>query len=519
MNRPSRIAAVALGVLLAAAELHAESGPPSPPAATPACIPSPSRAPIPPQVTCNEPKAVTADLSEPPIFGEKDGLFYLRDPRDNVRLYPHAEVNLDGHGFFNHTTRPTPNQVLVDLGPHFLVRHAIFSLSGELFKTFAFATGLDLVANPAVDGARADGRDTRVALTDAWGRVDAGPGIYLRAGVFAAPYSLENTTVVHDLGLLERTTATRFVVPGNRLLGATLGITTLYDEFRFEGGAFGMETLTPGEFERIFDLAGRVTYRPAAGPGVSEDRLVSLGLSGRAGSRNRRDNASDLPALTTSQGLALWKPFWLAPDGTVVHALGTAGQYALGGEVRLPTRGFAVTAEFNYLSRNTMEVPETSPQTTLRKGNMQGTTSYVEFSWWPLQSLGLIDGHPTVRGTAPKKEHLEVARVTVPSERYGIELSLLASHVLMHYDAADRGGTPDPSAPPGHIKTYQFSFGAAYWQTERFKLAMNANVYVVPQGRVNTNGADVPGNVGPPGDHDRTSAWVGELAARFAAKF
>jgi hypothetical protein len=503
-----RTASLTLGLLLAAAELRAETCP-APPAAPGA----------PPAVHCTEPPPVTADLSEPPLFGEKDGLFYFRDPHDIVRLYPHSEVNLDGHGFFHETTRPTSGQVLADLGPHFLVRHAIFNLSGELFKTFSFDAGFDLVANPAVDGARADGRQTRVALTDAWGAVDAGRGFWLRAGVFAAPYSLENTTRVADLGLLERTTATRFVVPGNRLLGVSLGGSTLNDRFRMDAGAFGMETLTPGEFDRIFDGILRFTWRPGARAGKPEDQLVALGASGRMGSRNRRDNANDLPALTTSQGLALWKPFWLDPDGTLVHAIGSGTQYVFGGELRVPARGFALTGEFNYLYRNTMEIPESAPNATLRKGNMRGTTSYVELSFWPLQLFGLIDGYPPVRGKYPKKDHLEVASVNVLPERYGLEVTLLASHVLMHYDAASRFGAPDPYAPPGHIATWQLSAGAAYWQTERFKLAFNFNWYVVPQGRLSTNGADVPGNAAQPGNHDPTADWVGEAAFRFAARF
>jgi hypothetical protein len=186
MSFHSSTGAVLLGLLLSATNLRAEPAPsPSGGAACPS--PTPAQLATPPSPGCIPPVPGTADLAEPPMFGEKDGLFYFRDPHDNVRLYPHAEVNLDGHGFFNETTRPTSDQVLADLGPHFLVRHAIFNLSGELFKTFSFDAGLDLVANPAVDGARADGRENRVALYDAWGRVVAGPGFLFRAGVLAAP--------------------------------------------------------------------------------------------------------------------------------------------------------------------------------------------------------------------------------------------------------------------------------------------------------------------------------------------
>jgi len=478
-----------------------------------------ARADCPPEaVSCKPGPPITADLADPPLFGEKDGLIFLRDPRDYVRLYPHAELDLDGHGFFHHTTRPTSEQVGADLGAHFLVRHAIFSMSGELFKTFSFDVGVDLVANPAVDGARADGRDTRVALTDAWGAVDAGRGLWLRAGVFAAPYSLENTTRAYDLGLLERTTVTRFVMPGNRLLGAALGGALLHDWMRWDLGAFGLETLTPGEFERIFDGVGRMTIRPTAGPGRNPDEQFSFGASARMGSRNRRDSTSALPAMTTSQGLALWQPTWRDADGTFVHAVGSSTQAAIGGEVRIPTRGFAATGEFNYLTRGAAEIPEGSPQTTLRKGEMHGTASYVQFSVWPLQFGQLVDGYPTVWGAYPKKDHVELASISVPPERNGFELSLLASYLRMHYDGASRGGTPDPDAPPGHIEAAQFSFGATYWQTARFKLGMNLNWYYVPH-RSGPNGAVVPGNADPPGDADPRASGVGELAFRVAGRF
>jgi len=471
-----------------------------------------------PAAPCGPSPPITAELDEPPIFGEKDGLVYLRDSHDMVRLYPHAEVNLDAHGFFHHTTRPTSDQVGVDLGPHFLVRHAIFNLSGELFKRFSFDAGLDLVANPAVDGARADGRDTRVALTDAWGAVDAGRGLWFRAGVFAAPFSLENTTRGSDLGLLERTTATRFVVPGQRLLGAALGGAMVHDQWRWDVGGFGLETLTPGQFERIFDAVGRVSFRPTAEPGgVAEDQLA-IGLSGRVGTRNRRDSTSDLPALTTSQGFALWRPTWLDSDGTVVRIVGSNAQYAVGGEIRIPGYGFAITGELNYLVRRAAEIPAQAPDTTLRKGEMRGTTSYVQLSLWPLQLMGLIEGYPHLWGRYPKKDHLEVANVTVAPERYGIEATLLASHVFMRYDAASRGGSADPDAPYGRIVASQFSAGLNYWQTERFKLACNFNWYLVPHRR-GPNGAVVPGNFGPPGDDDPLAGGVGELAFRLAARF
>ncbi len=407
----------------------------------------------------------------------------------------------------------------VDLGPHFLVRHAIFGVSGEVFKTFSFATAFDLVANPAVDGARADGRKRRVALTDAWGAVDAGRGLWLRAGVFAAPFSLENTTNVADLSLLERSTATRFVVPGNRLLGVSLCGSTLHNAFGWDAGAFGLETLTPGEFERIFDGVGRVTWRPAAAPGRGPEDELELGLSGRVGTRNRRDSVSDLPALTTSQGFALWRPTWVTADGTPVRIVGARTQGAIGGEFRLPGRGYAITGEFDYLTRGADEVAQAAPDVSLRRGRMQGTTSYLELSLWPLQLLGLVDGYPPVWGRYPTKDHLEVASTTVLPERYGFEVSLLASHVLMHYAAASREGSPDPAAPPGHIAVMQFSAGVNYWQTERFKLGMNFNFYRTPHDAGHPQGAVVPGNFGPPGDDDHRADSVYELAFRLAAKF
>src|SRR5688572_11161983 len=89
------------------------------------------------------PPPILAELDEPPLLGESNGLIYLRDRRDLIRLYPHAELALEAHGFFGaRVPELRADEARVDLGPRFFVRRARFELGGELGKRLAFDAAL-----------------------------------------------------------------------------------------------------------------------------------------------------------------------------------------------------------------------------------------------------------------------------------------------------------------------------------------------------------------------------------------
>lgn len=460
---------------------------------------------------------IVTELDEPPIVGDHNGLIFLRDRRDFIRLYPHAELALDAHGFMGPGTTSVSSDVAgVDLGPLFFVRHAHLRLSGEVFKRFAFTASMDLVANPALDGARPDGTKSKVALVDAWASVDAGRGLALRLGVFRAPFTLENMTATSDLPLMERNLATRFIVPAATVLGASLNIVTNQRTFRWDVGVFGAECLSPGTFERAFDGIGRFSLRPFhQGIGTG----FEIGISGRLGTRNPRDNTSDAGSINSVQGYALWRPTRTLSDGTTLHTIDAGWNWGGGINLRWPISAFVVRTEVAYVSRDTYEgryIENTFVSDSA--GKLSGLGWYAELSFWPLQLFGVIDGEIPTFGNYPQSEHLELATTADSPDRYGLELAAMVAGVNAHYDAESRHGTLATPNTGTRIQVTQFSLAANYWQTRRFKLSLDFSTYYAPDSGTPNNLVLVPGSL-PGGSPDANAEVFYELAARTTLQF
>jgi hypothetical protein len=507
-----------------------EAAPPVLPAAV-QCLapPQPAQPPLACSAVAAEAKPkleapqIFADIDDPRWFGDTGGLIYLRDSHDFLRLYPHAQLALEAHGFFgSRVTTLSGDRAGVDLGPRFFVRHARFELAGEVLERLTFDAAFDLRANSAIDGARADGRKTRVALDDAWGYVDAGRGLGLMLGVFQAPFSLENQTETQNLAFMERSVATRgFAVPAPKVLGAALVGSTLRHVVSWSVGAFGGEAITPGDFTRTFDVIGRFGWDSTIQP-----RGVHLGISGRVGTRNPRDTSSDASAITTRQGFALWSPIRLDANGDRVRVQQTGNQFGLGVELRVVTPFLSLRSEGYYVSRDTREAldgaagaGETSAAVAERGGRLHGAAGYVELSTWPLMALSILETEQPKLGQYPHQTHLELARTVPFRDCYGLELAALAGGILADYAAASRSGTPDPSAPGQHIQVIELGLALNYWHTARFKLGLNYSHYLTPHSGSARNLAAVPANLGPPEATLSSEHGLSELAARATLMF
>jgi Phosphate-selective porin O and P len=447
-----------------------------------------AQAPAPPILT---------ELDEPPLVGEYNKLIFVRDRRDVIRLYPHAELVLQAQGSFGRQVKSlSPEQAMVDLGPRFFVRRSRFELGGELAKRLAFSAAIELRASRAIDGARADGRRTEVALDDAWGYVDAGRGLGLMLGLFQTPFSLENRTRVRDLSALERSVAVRgFAVPAPKVLGAAVTGRTYTGVGRlgWTAGAFGAEALEPGEPSRSFDVIGRFGVEPLATHLEHGDlRSLAFGVSGRVGTRNPRDGSSDFPAITTRQGFSLWRPTRKASSGETLRVLQTGTQGALGLDVRIPTRLLTLRTEGFYSLKDTRE---TGPLGAERGGTLRGLAGYAELSIWPLMAAGVLDTEQIELGTYPEPEHLELAPTVPHQDRYGVELVLSAGGISARYEPASRSGSEDPAAPAGDVRVLELSGGLNYWHTERFKVGTSYTLYITPSSGGGGNLAGVPGNL------------------------
>lgn len=456
---------------------------------------------------------ITTDLGEPPLVGYKDGLLYVRDPRDVVRLYPHLQLDLDAHGFVGPGTDTVPAATAGEsLAPRFFVRHARFDLGGELWKRIEFDGGIELVAEPAVDGSRVS-NGTVVALADSWVKLDAGRGLGLWLGVFQAPFSLENTTAATQLALMERNLAVRsFIAPGGgKALGAAISGRTRRSTLAWNFGVFGAETIAPGDFEQHVDGIGRIYWRPLARDWSSPFQGLHLGLSARVGTRNPRDLSGDAPAITTAQGFALWRPTRIDGAGNVVHVIPTDWQWGTGLELLVPVDGFVLRGEAFWMSKQTREADAAT--NNLRTGDLSGLGWYAELSWWPLQTFKLTPP-VTLPRPAPDTDHLEVAKIAAVPERRGIEVALLGSGINASYDGASRSGGADPKVVSG-VQIYQASFAFSYWQSANLRFTTDATAYVAPGSESGGNGAvAVPGNLAGLATH-----VVGELGGRVSVMF
>lgn len=464
------------------------------------------------------PPPILTELADPPLVGEQNRLIFVRDSRDVIRLYPHAELALQAQGFFGSRVTVVPSdQAGVDLGPRFFVRHSRFELGGELGKRIAFSAAIELRANPAIDGARADGRDTEVALDDAWGYVDAGRGLGMMVGFFQAPFSLENRSRVRDLAFLERSVAVRgFAAPAPKVLGVAItGRTyTCIGRLSWTLGAFGAEALTPGKPDRGFDGIGQLGLEPLATHLEQGDlRSMYFGLSARGGSRNPRDASTEAPAVTTRQGYALWRPVRTSAGGETATVLQAGSQWALGLTARIPTRYVTLRAEGFLARKDTREVSSAAAE---RGGTLQGFSGYAELSMWPLMAFGVLDTEQIELGAYPEPEHLELALTVPHQDRYGVELAVMVGGISARYEPASRSGVEDPALPSGDLRVVELGAALNYWHTERFKLAASYNLYITPGSGSRENLAAVPGNLG---GEDKAARHLHEVSARMTLSF
>jgi hypothetical protein len=458
--------------------------------------------------------------ADPPLAGYKDSLFYLRTPHDFLRLYPRVLLDLDARGFFGSQVDTLSSAIAgVNLAPRFYVRHARFDLAGEIVERIAFDGGIELVANPAIDGSRVDGQGMQVALADAWALLDAGRGLGVYLGVFQAPFSLENRTAGPDLPMMERNMVIRGFAAsgGGKALGGAIVGSTRHQVLHWEGGVFGAESIAPTDYEQHFDGIGRLVLTPAGNEPTSPGHGIEVGLSARAGSRTRRDTNGDIAAITTGEGFALWRPTYIDGQGRLLRIIPDSLQYGAGLELRVPLDGFVFQSEGYWMSKGTREAPDgLATAETLRAGTLQGVGWYAELSWWPFETMKLLPAGRLPR-TDPQHEHLELANTTPLPGRSGIEVAILGGGINATYDGASRSGTESVSGAQS-VELYQLGAAFSYWQSSSLRLTVNWNTYLAPTSQ--SPGAAstvVPGNLGA--SPDTSAHALHELAARVSFMF
>ncbi len=508
-----------------------------PPPPYPAPAPYPPMAPTPtgvvpeprvigvPAIPLAPPPPVFPSLRDdgaPSLAGIEAGQVFLRDPSDQLRLYPSARLSLDLHA-----TPGAPDLVISGddtrgLGPSFFVRRATFEVSGEFGSRLAFTAGVELGGGRIGSTEYVGPSTTRLSMASAHaGRVlpaDAHVSyryrrwLNLTAGQQLLPFSMSNRTPEWAHALPERPLAIRgFAAPWHRDLGLTVwGEAAPKEYLHYEVGVFGGDGYEHVFADALPEFAGRLYTRPLAGLGPRFPlSRAQLGISARVGSRAPERVAYDYPTIATGQGWVLWQPGYVDSLGRTTHVLPSGLQRAVGGELRLPVqlpggRALDLQGEAYFVENGTREAVTGFVATnTERFGRLQGVGWYAQLSFW---CCGDAYANGDIGVTAPRR--VELDRPTQVRPRFaaeasgatriprGLELVALASGINANYDGASReASTKDPKTPRSNVNVYQVGVGGQYWFGRNFRAGLHYSAYLAPNSGTIKNLVTLPANV------------------------
>ena len=434
-----------------------------------------------------------------PLAGYHNGLWYLRDPNDNFRLYIQGRAQIDAYSYLG------PGVADTSLKPTMFLRRIRPEVTGELFHEWWFsiagdfgATGLDNVkgtaagntgdATKAPDPATglppqttryASAQSVRIsaAATDVFVNYRPVSYVNVQAGQFDAPFTMENRTSDKYFPFMERSLAVRAVgVPTNKEIGTMVWGETNDRFFYYSVGLFNGEGQNRLAADSRPELMSRVFFHPLVN--VIHDSVmkdIQIGASFRYGSKDKAFVEYDYPALTTQGNYTFWSPSYKGAAG-YTHIIPSGDQLGVGGELRVPVSMFDLTGELVYIKNNTREAIEGYESTnTERLGDMSGYSYYAQLGFWPLGKRD-IQGLPGYENM-PHVDFKKPDPVTPPRA-----LQLLAKweQVALSYASASRAGIADAKNIDGDIKVNAFSLGANYWITKHVRLTANYVLNMFP---------------------------------------
>jgi hypothetical protein len=476
-------------------------------------------------------------VTDPPLMGYRDGL-YLRDERDNFRLYPQAQVDIDARGAVG-AEGLSEAQGAVLGRPQLALRRARLALAGDLFKHYNWRVASEVYGAPRLDAnglaesrgsctgsarERAPGRDAArtdlcVRLTDAWLNIDFLPALQLLVGQLRMPFSMENNTDSSAMPASERSVAVRgFVVPNGEDVGAALWGSSKYRYLHYAVGLFGGDGPNRSAVDGRVDVVGRVFFRPLNTRGPEFPR-VQVGLNGRYGQRDPRGVTDELAPVTSGQGFALWNPGYVDGLGRETRVHQSGDDVALGLEWRVPEGPFAVQGEAYFVYRETREaIRGYAASNTERLGALIGGAGYVQASVW----VGdwFVAGDPGL-GARPTDVYLYLPP---HSKRVGFEFALRASGIFAKYEPNSRGGASPVCPRTGivggcsgtDLQILELTTSATFWKERAFRWGLEANMYVTPGAGTGENLGGTPGSLVSGKDGAEVFA---ELSSRFGVTF
>jgi hypothetical protein len=447
--------------------------------------------------------------------GYRNGSFFIRSPDDVFRLYLQGRVHVDWYDAFAPGLGSlAPGQAVAQ---GFELRRARLELAGEFFQTWQWQVGAELAPSSddnvaattaslscKVDpttGAQActpqanavDNPTVKPAPTDVFVNYAGSSWTNVQVGQFYLPFSLENRISDNTTAFLERALVIRNVAaPLQRDIGAMFWGETPDHLLYYAAGVFNGDGPNRPNVDGQYDFAGRVFARPLAKVGAGPSKWAHIGFSVHAGSRDQSKVGYDMPALTTSEGFAFWKPTYTDSLGRLTHIIPSSTQQAFGGDIYVPAGNFDFTSEFVYADYHTREAVDgyqLSPYAE-RLGALSGWGLYAQVAYWVLGDHDIV-GYPSYG----RPIHVDLTRPQKAPE-HGLQLVARFEALGLKYQGASRAGTADANTPNGDVDVTSFTLGANYWATRHLRVGANYAYYALPKGSLLSELHEVSARVG-----------------------
>lgn len=476
---------------------------PPPPAWMPPVLPPPPMPPVPP-----------APL-EPWTSGYHNGSFYVRSPDDVFRLYVQGRVHTDYYDAFG----PGLNELPPGGAPAhgFILRRARLELGGEFFQTWQWQVGAEFAPSTATNvasntgglsckvsattsalscaptEATVDAPAVSPAPTDVFVNYAPSPWVNVQVGQFYLPFTLENRISDNTTTFLERALVVRTIgAPLQRDIGAMVWGESPNRVLYYTAGVFNGDGPNRPNADNRYDFAGRAVVRPLATATSTFSKWAELGVSVHNGSRDATKVGYDMPALTTSQGFAFWRPTYTDSYGRLIHILPSGAQEAVGGDLYLPIGKLDLTAEVVYSDYNTREAVDglqLSPFTE-RLGALTGWGYYAQVSYWVIGDQEIL-GYPSYG----RPIHVELTKEQL-RPRHGVQIAARIDQLGLTYKGSSRGGTDDAKTPSGSVDVTSVTLGFNYWATRHLRVSVNYGYYALPTHSTLSNLNEVSARVG-----------------------
>ena len=434
-----------------------------------------------------------------PLAGRAGEHFYLRDAKDDFRIYFDGRAHFDAYVPFGAgVSSSAPGS---GLQPTFFLRRARPELSGEFLERWQWMisgewgrTTVDngngqtatssCAANPTTGALSCTTRSSPVEApsyqaqpTDVSVNYRAAPELNFQGGQLRIPFTLENRTSENVTPFLETSLPVRTIgAPTIRDIGVMAWGELRHGILNYALGIFDGDGPNRLNQDSNFDYIGRVFFHPFLNT-RSVWKTFQVGASGHYGVRDSRTVGYDYTTFTTQEGYAFWRPTYTDSNGNLIHILPSARQVTAAAELYWPVSIVDLTAELVYADHDTREARDgyqLQYPFTERYGKMNGYSYYAQVSVWAVGDRQYVR-----RPGYFDPPHVDFNNPLPPTNQ-SLEFLAKVEQLRMTYSSASRGGTADSKSPDGVIAVDAVSVGVNYWATRRVRLSVDYDIYFFP---------------------------------------